>query len=86
VSSISPPEQSEINFDSTVVIGVSLGLMPRAVPDVVGLDRVAAEMRLQSSGFLVIAIDGPQSGVVTVQTPIAGEMAIPNETIELVTQ
>ena len=86
VSSLSPPEQSEINFGSTVVIGVSLGLMPRPVPEVVGLDRVAAEMRLQSAGFLVIAVDGPQNGVVTDQTPIAGEMAIPNDTIELVIQ
>ncbi|MDG2211129.1 MAG: protein kinase [Acidimicrobiales bacterium] len=86
VSSISPPEQSEIDFGSTVVIGISLGLMPRAVPDVVGLDRVTAEMRLQSAGFLVIAVDGPENGIVDEQTPAAGEMAIPNDTIELVIQ
>ena len=86
VSSISPPEQSEIDFGSTVVIGISLGLMPRAVPDVVGLDRVTAEMRLQSAGFLVIAVDGSENGIVAEQTPAAGEMAIPNDTIELVIQ
>ncbi len=60
--------------------------MPRAVPDVVGLDRVTAEMRLQSAGFLVIAVDGPENGIVDEQTPAAGEMAIPNDTIELVIQ
>ena len=86
VSSISPPEQSEIDFGSTVVIGISLGLMPRPVPDVVGLDRVTAEMRLQSAGFLVIAVDGSESGIVDEQIPAAGEMAIPNDTIELVIQ
>ena len=86
VSSISPQEQSEVNFGSTVVIGISLGLMPRPVPDVIGLDVVSAEMRLQSAGFLVIAVNGTESGVVTAQTPIAGEMAIPNDTIELVTE
>jgi len=51
-----------------------------------GLDRVTAEMRLQSAGFLVIAVDGSENGVVAEQTPAAGEMAIPNDTIELVIQ
>jgi len=84
VVEVDPDAGSEVIVGGTVTVTVSSGPMPRPVPDVIGLGLDAAEARLQAAGFRVVAVDGPIAGIVIGQVPLADEMAVPTDTIELI--
>ncbi|MBQ91296.1 MAG: hypothetical protein CL441_07785 [Acidimicrobiaceae bacterium] len=88
VVSLEPGPDSEVPRGSTVVVVVSLGPVPRAVPGVVGLELVAAEARLAAAGFRVIEVVGlPEVGepaAVASQQPAGGEEVSPDQRVVLV--
>tara|TARA_B100001079_G_scaffold260931_1_gene261582 strand:- start:102 stop:2042 length:1941 start_codon:yes stop_codon:yes gene_type:complete len=91
VVSLTPAPDEEVPFGAAIEVVVSIGPVPRPVPDVVGHELVAAEARLAAAGFRIIEIveavdstDGQNVGTVASQTPTAGEEASPTERVVLV--
>ena len=88
VVSLDPAPDEEVPFGSSIEVTVSIGPMPRPVPDVVGRELAAAEARLAAGGFRVIEVeglaDGREGGTIAAQTPAAGEDASPAERVVLV--
>jgi serine/threonine-protein kinase len=88
VVSLDPAPDEEVPFGSSIEVTVSIGPMPRPVPDVVGRELAAAEARLAAAGFRVIEVEGladdREGGTIAAQTPAAGEDASPAERVVLV--
>ncbi len=84
-----PPAGTEVDAKSQVVLVVSSGAAPVAVPNVVGKSESAARDDLQNANLRssVVNVDvpfgSPQANVVIDQTPAAGEQVAPNTTVTI---
>ncbi len=84
-----PPAGTEVAAKSQVVLVVSSGAAPVAVPNVVGMSESAARDDLQNANLRssVVNVDvpfgSPQANVVIDQTPAAGEQVAPNTTVTI---
>jgi eukaryotic-like serine/threonine-protein kinase len=83
----SPPEGSSIELGSRVVIRVSRGPEPVAVPDVVGDSEENARSALEGAGLSVETVDeetdAEDPGTVLEQDPAAGEEVAPGTTVTI---
>ena len=85
VVSLQPAPDEEVPFGSAIEVTVSVGPIPRPVPDVVGLGLVAAEDRLAAAGFRVVEVVGSaEGGTIASQAPPADEELSPVERVVLV--
>ncbi len=85
VVSLQPASDEEVPFGSAIEVTVSVGPIPRPVPDVVGLGLVAAEDRLAAAGFRVVEVVGSaEGGTIASQAPPADEELSPVERVVLV--
>jgi serine/threonine-protein kinase len=83
-----PVADTEVQLGDTVLIVVSLGPAPVEVPDLLGLNQAQAEAALAERGLNMITIteqvaDSSQHGRVIDQTPGAGEMLLPGDSVEV---
>ena len=88
VVSLQPAPDEEAPFGSAIEVTVSIGPIPRPVPDVVGLVLAAGEDRLAAAGFRVIEVvglvEGQEGGTIAAQSPPADEEFSPTERVVLV--
>jgi serine/threonine-protein kinase len=85
VVSLQPAPDEEVPFGSAIEVTVSVGPIPRPVPDVVGLGLVAAEDRLAAAGFRIVEVVGSaEGGTIASQAPPADEELSPVERVVLV--
>lgn len=88
VVSLQPAPDEEVPFGSAIEVTVSIGPIPRPVPDVVGLVLAAGEDRLAAAGFRVIEVvglvEGQEGGTIAAQSPPADEEFSPTERVVLV--
>jgi serine/threonine-protein kinase len=83
-----PVADTEVQLGDTVLIVVSLGPAPVEVPDLLGLNQAQAEAALAERGLSMITIteqvaDSSQHGQVIDQSPGAGEMLLPGDSVEV---
>jgi beta-lactam-binding protein with PASTA domain len=89
VISQSPRAGADVRKGSRVTLTVSAGPSTVDVPDVTGLDEVAATTELERAGFVVRVVDEPmtdsaQDGVVIRQTPAGGSVAQDGDEVTIV--
>ncbi len=87
VVSLNPGPDVEIASGSLIEVVVSIGPIPRPVPDVIGLRLAAAEELLAAGGFRIVEVLGPERdgeiSIVLSQDPVAGEEVSPSSRVVL---
>jgi len=83
-----PVADTEVQLGDTVLIVVSLGPAPVEVPELLGLNQAQAEAALAERGLNMITVteqvaDSSQHGRVIAQSPGAGEMLLPGDSVEV---
>lgn len=87
VISVDPPAGTVVERDTAVVLRVSAGPAPVAVPQVVGAAADAARAALEGAGFVANVVSGNGGGMggpVTSQTPVAGTPLRPGQVVTAV--
>lgn len=83
-----PAPNAKVEKGTEVVVFVSTGPAPAPVPDVIGVDQVAATQTLVNAGFVVQKSTAPSSsvaaGAVISTTPAAGTPAPRGSTVKMV--
>lgn len=86
VVSVDPGPGTEVAADSSVTVVVSDGPEPVPVPDVEGLDVIAAAEALEAVGLVVGETDGPVNTPVLETRPPANEVVEVGTVIRIVTE
>jgi serine/threonine-protein kinase len=73
VISVDPAAGTKLDVDAVVMLTVSKGPGPRAVPPTAGLSAAAASAALEGAGFKVRGIQGSATKTVLTTDPPAGE-------------
>lgn len=85
VLALDPPPETMVAVNEVVQVLVSIGPEPRPIPQVAGLQLVAAEARLAAAGFRVVTVEGPVEGTVMGQDPPATALGLPDTPVKLTT-